>query len=632
MGVLRVARVDDGPLWAIASSYFSPALIEHAKCVPGIRFEKQCNHMRNVWVGYPDAVNAVVARLKTQGIVVLGADDLPESDSWRHSRTPFLFSTKGLRDYQVEGVRFLIARSGEGALLADGMRLGKSLQAIVAARAFKQKTLVVCPSHIVGVWGRSPDANEGPGEIAKWWPDAWKPHPETGARGVFCLSTVKPHAAQVTVRTLTKKKKDGALAADDEQELTKARAEIVARSVGLQDATVIVCHYDILYAWVDVLKAWGFKTLILDEIHIAAGWQSRRSDALKDIASFATRRIGLSGTPLTTRVRQLHNILEILAPARFGYFFTGQRPGCYSKVFCAAFQETVGKGEFQKTVWNFQGKSNIDEPDGELTLTKEETLAFRLRYLMLRRIKKDVDRSLPVKVRQIVDVVIPPRKMIGVSTNMLVGDGKELRRSLDLAADGKLKPVVALVENHIAEDEKVLCFCYRRAFAETVADQLEKRVAGDALVVCVHGGMPRKERDAKIQSLRKHNGPGALVCTIDTTSTGIDLSFSQIEVVAELTWEPWELEQVEERIYEYGNDAKGLIQYVIARGTGDELILRGIIDVLDTGEKLGVSPGDEMKRDLGARRTDGLKRLRDAMVAMQAAAPPTATRRKRLVT
>ena len=365
--------------------------------------------------------------------------------------------------------------------------------------------------------------------------------------------------------------------------------------------------------------SYSVQGLLAHNCHVLAGWQSRRSDALKELSEAAIRRIGLTGTLVTNKPRNLHNVLEVLAPNRFGYFFTGARPGCFAKVFCGSFQKTIGSGPEAKVVWDHSGRSNLDEPDGKAALTKEETLQARLKFLMLRRLKKDVDPQLPQKVRQIVDVSIPARHVIRVTAGMLAPGGGELRRCLDLAADGKLKSVVALVEGHVAEDEKVICFCYRRLFAERVAEDVENDCASNVLVRFVHGGLARKERDKRIHELREHKGPGVLACTIDTTSTGIDLSFSGVAVVGELSVEPHELAQLEERLYKYGVDAKALIQYVIARGTGDELILRAVIDKLDTFERVIGETGDKMKEELSRKKEDSMARLYAAMAEMQKA-------------
>lgn len=586
MGSIRISPVDGGPKWAIGAAYFSPALVAAAKAVPGCHFDRDTMS----WHGYPDAIAAVAARLRLAGINVSDVGDLPTPDAWRTARTPFLYATTGLREYQIEGVKFLIARAREGALLADGLRLGKSAMATTAARAFGQKTLVVCPSHVVGVWGRGPKAPEGPGEIAKWWPDAWKqPHE------VICLETVKP---------------------------AKAAADEIARQAEkLAHAQVIICHYDILYAWEKVLLAWGVGTFISDECHVLCGYKSRRLASIYSIARAAKQRVLLSGTPVVGNPRLLHNLLNVLAENRMGFFFLPDKDGkpraSYSRVFCAARQETVGKGESQKTVWCFDGKANLDEPDGVWCLTPEETLKERMRYLMLRRLKKDVDPQLPEKQRQIIDVTIPARQAITPSRGMFGPGGVELRRALDLAADGKLKAVVDLVRGHLDEGEKCICFCYRRLFAERVANDVAKKLAPGALVEFVHGGLSRKERDERIHDVRKHDGPALLACTIDTTSTGIDLSFASVSVFAELVYESHDLAQAEERTYRFGKGTKALIQYVIARGTGDELILRGVINKLDTFERVIGSTGDGMREDLAKKKEGALKRLYEVLVKMQ---------------
>lgn len=69
-----------------------------------------------------------------------------------------------LRPYQIDGVEWL--KSKRTALLADGMRLGKSAQAICATKACwpgKQHEMsvgVICPASVVPVWHE---------QFGKWW-------------------------------------------------------------------------------------------------------------------------------------------------------------------------------------------------------------------------------------------------------------------------------------------------------------------------------------------------------------------------------------------------------------------------------------------------------------------------------
>lgn len=944
-GRITLYKSGDGPLWALGSTYFSKALVAACKAIPGVIWHDP----DKTWRGYADAVSAVIARLELQGIKVFGPFVEGTADSWRTNPTPFLFARDGLRDYQIEGVRFLIAKASEGALLADGMRLGKTAQSLTAARAFKQKTLVICPSHVVGVWARPANAVEGPGEIAKWWPDAWKAPAE-----VVCLESIKPAKAK--------------------------ESEVAGYVEKIAHAQIVVCHYEIVYAWVDVLIAWGVSTLILDECfpaktkidtpngqksiddirpgeeisnvvgtsrveavrtrtafaecmrlvqtddgkefiatrghpfltttgwvtagslmrgdrlvlqdsmamltktdvrqdylgknllsedstevasegmfvlskdgtyrsarsmllkvlcdeiqldqvricdqstpcsrhvgvsketgtgcqeisakgpdyrsafvredekkqsyvdawckdqsnsviqdtgvfsfepkdkrgqwptgakvrehtsnsvraimgasascankktkghgvpdvlqdrrgasapedcnrsrrpqsrqpqtknvrqearrlfegprvvrvtvpkradferlglcppsdkgyvqvynlqvtghpsysvqgvivhncHILASHDSRRSKAIKRLRTVSKRCMVLTGTPVANNPAKTHNLLDIIAPGRFGYFSKGYdlqtgifKQGAYATVFCGSHLETVGKGEGMKTVPKHDGKTNLDKPDGVLCLTQQETLSARLKFMMLRRLAKDVDKELPVKTRMIVDVQIPAKKVIRVSGGMLGKDGRELRRCLDLAADGKLKAVVELVASHVNEGESVIVGCFRRRFAEEVATGVLKKVGEDAKVDFVHGGLTPKERDVRIHTLRTwQGGPVCLAGTIDTIGTGIDLSFAGGIIVAEFTWDAHDLEQLEERLYKVGKGGKAWVKYVVARGTGDELVVRGVISKLDTADKIVGETRSGLKEDLAKRREGSLARLAAALKEMQRA-------------
>src|ERR1039458_10137141 len=117
-GRITIHEVEHG-VFAIRSGYFSRALIDACKAVPGMHFDDNLG-----WLGYPDAIECVRDALSAKGIKVEG--DIPEPDDWKSKSLLFPVATKGagalvLRPYQQEGVKFLIQKSMEGCLLADGM-------------------------------------------------------------------------------------------------------------------------------------------------------------------------------------------------------------------------------------------------------------------------------------------------------------------------------------------------------------------------------------------------------------------------------------------------------------------------------------------------------------------------------
>jgi SWI/SNF-related matrix-associated actin-dependent regulator 1 of chromatin subfamily A len=544
MSGFRVFQLDDSLLWAITAGYFSQKLNQAVRSVPGVRWDGKLR----VHCGYPDAIEQVVARLREMG---LRSDDPPENKrKWKHLLP---VSYEGVREYQKEGIDFLVALAGSGALLADDMGVGKSIQAVKAARALRRKTVIVCPAHVRGVWERpaAPKLGDKGGELAKWWPQA----------GVFKPYGVKPS-----------KIPDG--------------------------VDVVVVHYDIVHAWVEALLAWadGDLTVVFDEAHVLLNATSRRSKACHALAAAARGRIALTGTPPTDRTRDLYNIVETISPGRFGEFFP------FGIRYCDAHKVDVpGPENTTKAVWDFSGKSNLKE------------LRQRLDWFCLRRTKREVLKELPALQRQIIDVEVPAQNRVSV-TARIVGDKRRMRAALDSAADGKFKSVLALVREHLEAGMRVVVGTYRRAVCERIATVL----AETAPTKFVHGGVPITRRQKIIDELKRVDGPCCLVANIDCASTGIDLTFAGVVVMGELVWEPRDLVQFEARVHRFGASTSEpvIVQYVIARGTGDELILQAVLNKLDNFlDLVETDAGDGLKESLKGK-DDGLARLATALKKM----------------
>ena len=133
---------------------YSNALREVCRQIPGVKFD----HALRGFAGWGDSLEAVISEVR--GKVheeLLNPDHLDTRVVGQRQ-----FSVEGLRKYQVEGVHFLLEK--RAAILADDMGLGKSAQALTAARVLGLKTVIVCFKYAKGVWGGSE------GEISKWWP------------------------------------------------------------------------------------------------------------------------------------------------------------------------------------------------------------------------------------------------------------------------------------------------------------------------------------------------------------------------------------------------------------------------------------------------------------------------------
>jgi SNF2 domain-containing protein len=538
-----------GALYALQSSGYSEALRSEARRTPGMSW----NGPSRSWIGYADAVAVTSKRLQARGAIVQGG--IPSNGV---STLPI--AEKDLRGYQVEGVRFLVAKAAEGCLLADEMAMGKSVQAIRAARALKVKTVVVCPSFVRGVWAD---------EIKRWWPYAMT----AAAFGT------KPEPFDTMVRV------DRSV-----MEGKGAKLGEVLAPLKLTDLDVVIIHYDILYAWVPILIEWGAKVLILDELQYCQGGSSRRTKACATLARSCPYRIGLTGTPPLEKTKNLWAAINVLSEGRFG-----EKPFPYYLRYCDAKQEQVTP---TKVVWKFDGSSNLDELNARLVYSATTPWGF-----MLRRLKSEVRLELPARVRQILELEVP-RLAQSASIASAIKSDKLLRQALNVTADGKIPQVVDLVVDHIQAGHKVVVGSYRKSIANCIAEDVAQRIKA-TIRVCT-GDVPQAKRDAMIREK-----PDLLCCTFDSTGVGINLSFASVGVVAELDYTPTKLIQWEAR---FGRQAgkNVLIQYCIARGSADELVKRVVLAKLDRFMEAVGKVDDKLRQDLaGIEGPGGVDRLKE---------------------
>ena len=120
---------------------------------------------------------------------------------------------------------------------------------------------------------------------------------------------------------------------------------------------------------------------------------------------------------------------------------------------------------------------------------------------------------------------------------------------------------------------KVIAFTHRKLVAEHIINS-----AATAGYDCglIHSDVSRKKRDRIIQTAKESSGAFLIAATIDSTSTGIDLSFADIANVVELPYEWHVLAQAEGRLHRFGQQRPVLVRYIVGRGTGDELILTNV--------------------------------------------------------
>ena len=190
-----------------------------------------------------------------------------------------------LRDYQFEGVRFMIeclfgrkVDGCNGCILADGMGMGKTLQAItvihtmltqggLGVQGLSNRAVVLCPATLVSNWLS---------EFRRW----------LGNR-CMCFAVTKPHCA----------------------------GEVIQRFKA-SCGTVLVLSYEVFwrrFAEVDACKP---KLIVCDEAHRL---KNPNGQVAKAIGSMSTRlRLLITGTPVQNNWSELFALMDLANPGHVG--------------------------------------------------------------------------------------------------------------------------------------------------------------------------------------------------------------------------------------------------------------------------------------------------------------------------
>ena len=173
--------------------------------------------------------------------------------------------SKVLRDYQKEGVRWLInlAYYRLSGILADDMGLGKSLEVISLLKSCRTKNpnLIVAPASLTYNWFN---------EFKKWAPN-------------MKVSLVTGNGAN--------------------------REKLLSQ---IEPGQIIVTSYDYLKRDLDVYKKMGFHFLIIDEAQAIKNHQTKNAEAVKELKCVS--RFAITGTPIENSLADLWSIFDFCLP------------------------------------------------------------------------------------------------------------------------------------------------------------------------------------------------------------------------------------------------------------------------------------------------------------------------------
>lgn len=314
------------------------------------------------------------------------------------------FQPRTLRDYQIYGLNWMISRFKKNVniLLADEMGLGKTVQTISVVGHCLYMEKIVAPFLVVVPQSTSDNWLQ---EFKKWLPDANVVlyHGNAYARELirsYELSTIEMKdeaetaygGGSETYNSCNNNETGGfgrknmqkcARAATTRSGQTRRGARSFKQSRRRYRFDVVITTPSILNSQVDCdfLRQIDWYMMIVDEAHQLKNRDSKR---FKELHEFETMyRLLLSGTPLHNNLEELWSLLHFLNPQRFQNY-----------------------QEFRLKYPDIENP-NVIGPDKQRQL---EELQSELQEYVLRRVKKDVEKSLPNKVERILRVELSPQQ------------------------------------------------------------------------------------------------------------------------------------------------------------------------------------------------------------------------------
>lgn len=353
------------------------------------------------------------------------------------------------------------------------------------------------------------------------------------------------------------------------------------------DTDIVIVNYDILLRHRESVEEVEWDLVVLDEAHYIKSAKAQRTYAilgnkkmgLKPIR--AKRKLALTGTPILNRPGELFSILHWLDPNAWpSRFYFAQR-------YCAG-----GYGLYD-------GASNLEE------------LQLRLRStLLIRRLKENVLKELPPKLRSVVEYDDPDlrleveeevrsmraREAALASLRAAVELAKAsdnpqeykaaveaLRTGLSVAfaeiaelrartAVAKIPHVIAHIKDIIENtSDKVVVFAHHREVVERICS------AFPWLSVKLYGGMSEAAKDGSVTAFQTDPNVRIFVGSILAAGVGLTLTAAHRLVFAELDWTPSNVTQAEDRCHRVGQREQVLVQHIVLSGSLDATIARKLV-------------------------------------------------------
>ena len=504
-------------------------------------FEGQLTLLHGIRVALSFDEHTIVSGLPVHKVLLNGW--LPEllrrlgSGDETLSEAPQPPGLKGeLRPYQRYGAVWLREHyhRGLGAILADDMGLGKSVQAIAfllhekaEQGALPGPTLLVCPTSLLGNWRR---------EIQRFGP---------------------------SLRVYTHYGPD------------RARNGDFANAIARQD--IILTSYALARRDADFLREQDWFGVVLDEAQMI-----KNPDALvtRAVTGFrADYRFALTGTPIENRLSELWSIFNFI---NHGYL--GSRTK-FRKEFALPienYQDQVALARLQRMARPFilrrlktdpaviQDLPERLEMDVYCTLTDEQAALYQ--QVVDEGLPRIADASGATRRIHVFNLLTRLKQILNHPVQYLYKIGpNSIPAEPLIGRSGKLDRLTAMLEEVLEVGDKALIFTQFAEMGYLLSEHIRNTL--ETPILYLHGGVPGGKRQEMVNRFQEDpHAPPIFILTLKAGGLGLNLTAANHVFHYDRWWNPAVEKQAADRIFRIGQTRNVQIHKFVTAGTLEESI------------------------------------------------------------
>lgn len=469
-----------------------------------------------------------------------------------------------LLPHQVEALQFVMTRSN--SLLAAATGLGKTAVslALCAKRKFT-RTLIVCPPILKTNWLH---------EIQHFIPGA------KDMTSYFCTSAER-RKKRFVEPLLPNDQNPVAVALESHADIDECLSKI--RRLPKERACYLIVSYNLLFATVSMFRKFNivWNGLFFDESHALKCHKSQRSQAAAELKRITNPQytVLLSATP-SAYAKHWWNLLRMMNPVVFEYYFHFKNPehryNASSDKFYFAERYVnpqpmhVAGGELR---WNFDTSMRLKELHAltrpyVLCQTKDvlQLPPFVREYVVVGEASKRQLEQFCSKLHAITDAASCCESEMKLSFLQMVQE----------TSKQKLPQVKQYLQSMLDTDEdRFIVWVHFKLTMQDIANYLLEQ---NIKFICINGDTPPKHRIELLDMFRSDNTIRLALLSIDTCSTGLNMTFVSKTVYAELTYDHVAQVQSEGRCHRIGQSADSVLAiYLVYKNSTDELIWKSML-------------------------------------------------------